>query len=350
MAEAEKVEKVEKTEKAEKNINDVILEMQEATRPFIEERGKIVPKRKRVSRNEQEEVVSKPLEASEEPAERYEEPEEKQEEPRYTEEETLAMEKGWKPQDKYEGDPKDFRNAKEFLGRSDLYDKLSGQSQTIKKLHESMKMLTEINRKQYEMLNRDRGKAYEQQLELLKQQKKAAIEIGNVDEVEKYEKAISDTQEELSRSKENTVKFEEPKQEAPKEHSQALKSFIERNASWIQDKSEESVRMKRYAVVFENELAAKGIPEEQRLLETEKEVKRMFAHNFENKNRSRAAAVNMTPSENLSIKTIGKKKYTFNDVPSSVKQIVKTMARYGNMTLDDYAQQLYDTGYLKDER
>ena len=62
-----------------------------------------------------------------------------------------------------------------------------------------------------------------------------------------------------------------------------------------------------------------------------------------------ASSVNVIAPENVSIRKSVKKKYAFNDLPHSVRESVKDMARLSGMPLDDYAQQLYETGYLKDE-
>lgn len=327
---------------------DIVQEMEEATRDFIEERGKRVPER-RVKTNKVEEEpkqnIIEPEDSKEEV--QYDEIEQKEQENRYSESERLAMSKGWKPKDQYKGEPKDFRSADEFLGRSEIYDKMSNQSRTIREMQEAMKTLTEMNRRQHEMIHKDR-------LEYFEQQKKAAIELASPTEVEKYEKAIQVEQKELE-----TYKKPEHQEESTKARpqvSQDVKDFLSRN-QWFNPDPNVHNDMKDYAIFYEQRLIKNKpeLSESERLFETEKMVKKVFSENFENRNRGRAPSVNMAPSENVSLRKTIKKKHGFDSLPSDIKQQVRLMAKFthhngkSGITLDDYAEQLYETGVLKDE-
>jgi hypothetical protein len=327
------------------NVDDVIAEMEDSTRDYLESRGKVVPER---APKENVHVQNDDLDEGAPQNVPYEE--ETKEEParnesRYSDYELAAMKKGWVPEDKYKGDKREFRSAKEFLGRADLYDKLSAQSRAIKKMEETVRLSAELHRKQHEMIQKDRLKHFEYN-------KKAAIELGSVADVEKYEQHIAETKKELD----SLPLPDQETQQHRKQSSQQMgpppevQDFLDRNP-WSTDKSDESRRMQRYAVAFETELA-RDRPElsvEERLFETEREVKRTFAHNFENRNRARAPSINQVASENISMRTAKPAKHVYADLPSNIKQQVKMMARHSGLSLDDYAQQLYDTGVLKDE-
>ena len=66
--------------------------------------------------------------------------------PEPTADETAAREMGWRPEEEYQGDGA-WVDAKEFIGRKDLYDGLSKQSKQIKRLNSDLQALKEHNDK-----------------------------------------------------------------------------------------------------------------------------------------------------------------------------------------------------------
>jgi hypothetical protein len=262
------------------------------------------------------------------------EPESKEQE--LTDDERLAYEAGWRPKEQFKGDLKNYRSAKEFL----LYTTISDNKKELKRMEASLRVSSELNRRLFEKTQKER-------IEWGKNQKKAAIELGNVDEVEKYEKFIKDEQDELQKYVPEK-KHDEIIEQQNKTIHPAVTEYIKRNP-WTGDNSETGRRMQRYSIAFDNELG-KAHPDmsvEDRLEAMDKEIKAMFPSQFENKNRTRAPSVNMASPENVSIKKSTKRKYTFNELPHSIRANVRDMARLSGMPLDDYAQQLYDTGYIQ---
>jgi hypothetical protein len=250
----------------------------------------------------------------------------------YSEIEQEAISKGWRPREEYKGNPDDFRSASEFLGRTELYDKISNQNKVIKRLEEGMNELTTLNKKQHEMLLREKA-------DYILQQKRAAIESGNVGEAEKFEEAYHNIYQNEPQPSHKTVP------ETSSEPHPAAIEFARRNIGWFNEDSPENANMKDYAIKKEIYLQ-KIYPEwsdERRLMETEKAVKDFFGHRFKNINRERAPQVAITDSQNYSVKEKGDK-FTFNQLPSKQKAIVRQMARYGGLSLDEYAQQLHDMG------
>jgi hypothetical protein len=58
-------------------------------------------------------------------------------EPQFTEIEQRAAEQGWRPQDEWDGEPDDWRTAREFLDRGEFFKKIDEQNRTIKELRKT---------------------------------------------------------------------------------------------------------------------------------------------------------------------------------------------------------------------
>jgi len=89
--------------------------------------------------------------------------------PTLTAAEEKAMEQGWVPQDQWEGDPEQWRPAKEFLDRGELFKKIEDQNRTIKEFKRALDDLKGHHSKTREV-------EYARALEALKMQKQSAIE------------------------------------------------------------------------------------------------------------------------------------------------------------------------------
>lgn len=258
--------------------------------------------------------------ASEETQEEAETP------PQTTEDEKKAIEQGWKPKDQFEGDPADWVSAREFNKNGDFIDVIKNQSKKIKKLEEGIQKVVEINEKM------QKYKVDERAAEIL-QAKREAITNGNIEEVEKLEKILDEVRKEALPDKPVAV--------------QAARDFEARNRHWFNDSTPENIAMKNYALAKEIEVhnAHPDWSDEQNILEVEKATKKYFNIDGVNTNinRTRPAAVNITPPENVSLGK-AKKKFTFSMVPQDSKQMVRTIADACGMTLDDYANQLHEQG------
>lgn len=317
----------------ENAFESTILEMQNATaqarteEPEIKKREIEVPN----SMSVEEEAKNDPVETEQEmdPVDR-----EFADKRKLSSLEQEALSKGWRPKDQFIGDPEKFVEAKEFLGRTELFDRISGQNKAINELKLTVKELADMNRKQHEILEREKA-------DYLLQQKRLAIESGNVAEAEKFEEAYHSITNESKQT--NDGKVRQPEVQEP--HPAAVE-FARRNVGWFNDDSEENSTMKNYAIKKEVYLQ-KLYPEwsdERRLMETERAVKDFFSHKFKNTNRDRAPKVAVSDNQNYSVKS--KDKITFNQLPSHYKAIVRRMSQATGLSLDEYAQQLHDLGKI----
>ena len=93
-------------------------------------------------------------------------------EPQLSAAEEKAMDQGWVPQDQWEGDPDQWRPAKEFLDRGELFKKIEDQNRTIKEFKRALDDLKGHHAK-------TRETEYARALATLKQQKRTALEEGD---------------------------------------------------------------------------------------------------------------------------------------------------------------------------
>lgn len=133
--------------------------------------------------NEQEEFDN--LSEEEQAKLKEEEPKEKEDEKEVTtpreesNSEKIARAGGWVPQEEWVAqgnDPEDWRDAKTFNDRGELFDKIASLKQQIKNSNKSLKTLSEHHKKVYE-------KAHQEALEELKSQFEKAVEDGDAKKI-----------------------------------------------------------------------------------------------------------------------------------------------------------------------
>jgi hypothetical protein len=107
-------------------------------------------------------------------------------EPEYTEIEQRALEQGWKPKDKWQGDPDQHRSAREYLDRGELLGKIKSQSTQLDEIKRALVGMGEHNKRVYQA-------GYESALKELKQQKLAALEDNDTKRVLEIDDQIDAT-------------------------------------------------------------------------------------------------------------------------------------------------------------
>lgn len=196
---------------------------------------------------------------------------EEEQKPTVTPIEEKAIEQGWKPQDQWEGNPEDWRPAKEFLDRGELFKKIDDQNRTIK---EFKRTLDDFSRHHAKVKEAE----YKHALEDLKKQKKEALVEGDAD-------AVVDIDERIDLVKEaQRQPTPQPVQEPTV--NPIFTAWVTRN-TWYNN----SEAMRSYADRIGNKLGASGMSASDILSEVEKEVKKEFAHKFTNTRRDGVSAV-----------------------------------------------------------
>lgn len=100
--------------------------------------------------------------------------------------ETSARAQGWKPKKEFTGDPALWVDAKEFIGRAPLFEKIKDQSKVLKKMEKTVDAMAK-----HLTANVQYGVKVE--LAKLKAAKREAIEGGDVAKVEAIDKQIDET-------------------------------------------------------------------------------------------------------------------------------------------------------------
>jgi hypothetical protein len=216
-----------------------------------------------------------------------------------TEVEQRAMNEGWVPQDEWSGDPEQWRPAKEFLDRGELFKKIEEQKRELKQVRAAME---EFGRHHAEV----KKIAYKEALATLKAQKK---------ETREAQKAAEATP-------------------APQVDDAPRPEFVQwqnRNGWYQSDRI-----MKAAADEAAREAVERGERDPVRILaEVDKAVRAAFPHKFENPRRNSAAAVEGT--------TTPKARSAKNDVEASMpefdRRIMKRLVEAGAITKEKYLEE-----------
>lgn len=192
-----------------------------------------------------------------------------------TEIEQRASSQGWRPKDEWDGDPDLWRPAKEFIDRGELFKKIDDQNRTIKEFKKTLEELAKHH-------SRVQKVEYERALADLKAQKKEALNEGDAD-------AVVDLDEKLALVREAQKEASQPVQVAqgPAEVNPVFTAWIDRNGWYDSNKA-----MRAYADRLGNELGSQGgMSPTDILSQIEREVKKEFAHKFNNPNRDKPGSV-----------------------------------------------------------
>ena len=234
--------------------------------------------------------------------------------PKLSAAEQQAMEQGWVPQDEWEGDPEQWRPAKEFLDRGELFKKIEDQNRTIKEFKRALDDLKGHHAK-------TRETEYARAIQALKAQKIAALEEGDAAAVVKLDDQIDLVKDEQSKLKQ--AAFEPQEQVNPE-----FTNWVDKN-KWY----ETSQPMRAYADALGRDLAYKGLSPGEVLKEVERQVRDEFPQKFRNANRDKPGAVESSTNKG------GK---GGNDVALSddERRVMQRFVRTGVMTEKEYMTEL----------
>ena len=189
--------------------------------------------------------------------------------------EQKAIEMGWRPQEEFDGDPDDFIDAKEFVRRAPLFEKIEHQSKELKAVRKSLEALKD----HYSNVNEA---AFDRAMKQLKEQQKQALVESDPDKFYEIEQA----RENLQKEKEAFVKTQqglEIKEEVPIHPT--LQAWYIRNP-WYQNKP----HMRVYADQVAQSYAGRMDPEKV-LQKIEEAVREEFPNQFRNRNKDAPGAV-----------------------------------------------------------
>lgn len=234
--------------------------------------------------------------------------------PQLTAAEQQAMEQGWVPQDEWDGDPEQWRPAKEFLDRGELFKKIEDQNRTIKEFKRALDDLKGHHAK-------TRETEYARAIHALKAQKIAALEEGDAAAVVKLDDQIDLVKDEQSKLKQAA---REPQDEPNPEFT----NWVDKN-KWY----ETNQPMRAYADALGRDLAYKGLTPEEVLKEVERQVRDEFPQKFRNANRDKPGAVESSTNK-------GAKGNNDVSLSDEERRVMQRFVRTGVMTEKEYMAEL----------
>jgi regulator of replication initiation timing len=193
--------------------------------------------------------------------------------PAYTEVEQRALEMGWKPKTEFHGDEVDFIDAKEFVNRKPLFDRIEQQSKQLKNVTRALEALKTHYTKVQET-------EYNRALLALKSERKQALNEGDGEKFDRIDDQIKNVETQMQYVKQAQMAPAVPEtSEAP----EVFTSWVDKNR-WYND----SRSMRVFADEVGREAAAEGKTPSEVLAIVEKAVRKEFAHKFQNQNKGDA--------------------------------------------------------------
>jgi hypothetical protein len=243
-------------------------------------------------------------------------PVEGEQKPVLNEVEVRASEQGWVPKEEWSGEPDAWRPAKEFLDRGELFKKIDDQNKVIKDMRRTMEEFSKHHARVAQA-------EYKRALDDLRNQKRAALEVGDADALLEIDEKMAEVREE-SRQQVNPVTVPT----APEPHPLFV-AWVQKNGWYETNKA-----MRAYADKVGVELGqAGGLSTSEILSEVEKHVKKEFAHKFENPRRAAPAAVEGSGARG----TTSKDSFQLSD---HERQVMQKFVKLGAITEEKYIEEL----------
>lgn len=248
-----------------------------------------------------------------------------------------AYNKGWRPQEEFVGDPDKWVNYDEFERRQPLFDELSKQRKAYKNLEKKMESVLDVMAKQQKQ-------AQEAEIAYARQLRNEAIELGDVEQVNHYDNYIAEKQEALRAvSPPPQVQTQQDQQQVVQQQlPPETIEFIERNSHWWNSDSEQTNKMRNYAVSREQEIRNRNpmLPLTSVYTMLERDIQKVFNPSQKASNKSSQAV--STERATKSAGTV-KKSLTAADMSPEQKRIFNMLSKDRKKT---YFDALVKTGEI----
>ncbi|MGL5076718.1 MAG: hypothetical protein ACRDBG_12970 [Waterburya sp.] len=226
-----------------------------------------------------------------------------------------AREKGWRPKEEFDADPKNqgkrWRSAEMFVELTPLYE----HTEQLKRQNKSLSSALEQTTAMFASMQ---AKAYDKALSDLKAQKKEAAKEGDAEKMLELDEKIEQVQ---------TEKQLEVKQVKVQNTPPELEEWFSRN-SWYESDSE----MREFADELGYAYQAQKLDPIIALSKIEKRVKQAFPNKFENPARKTAASVEGSKP--------GKAPTGMKLTPMEEKIMDKVLAITPGLSKEDYLKEL----------
>jgi len=193
--------------------------------------------------------------------------------------EERATDQGWRPKEAFiadGGNEKDWRPAKEFLDRGELFSKIEEVKRENRNLKRTMQLFKEHHDKVAKV-------EYDRALDTLKRQKKEALIEGDADKVIEIDSQILET-----RDAQKAAVVSQAFQEEQPQINPVFTAWVERN-NWYQTNQEMRVTADQVGMAFKQANPETG--PDLILKEVEKRIKKIYPEKFINPHKEAAPLV-----------------------------------------------------------
>lgn len=227
--------------------------------------------------------------------------------------EVKAAEMGWKKD--FDGEPEDFIDAREFIRRKPLFDKMESQKKQLKEMDKALRAL----QTHHEAV---KATEYQRAVNTLKAEKKAALESGDADELIRIDDAIADVKAEERANKQVAKVGPDPR----------FVEWVNEN-QWYAKDAELRQEADEIGVGRKNLHPELG-PEE--ILEyVEKKIKKLYPSKFRNSNKDKPSSVEgsvtTTPTRSTKVEF---------ELTDEERRVMNTFIRTGALTKEQYIDDL----------
>ena len=235
-----------------------------------------------------------------------------------TEEE--AKSKGW--------DPDGPKSADEYLRAEPLYEEIKARGKDIKELKDTISHLKGLMDKQQQA-------AYQQAISDLQAARNEAIELGDVEEVNRIEDQAKRLQQDVQ----------------PPQVSEKVQSFVNRNQGWLYNQNEIANEIKMVAEAKYQVLKQQGKSDEEIIDIVEPFLQKVYPDVVAGGASKEASTPKVSPVDSPSLgasaKHASRKKFTFSDLNDQQKEACRYFDKAGIMKPEDYIKELIKVGDLK---
>jgi len=195
--------------------------------------------------------------------------------------EVKAREMGWRGKDEWQGDEEDFIDAKEFVRRKPLFDKIDELSRSVKNVKAGYDALIEHNGKL-------KDAEFKRAVDYLKNSRRQALIDGETEDALKYEDQIAEVEktQQAYVQEQETLKSHTNGQDQIQEAQRAFASWRDKNPWYKTDEA-----MTVFADSLGKKYVSEGMSPEEVLKKIGVQIRNEFPHKFKNPMRDKPGAV-----------------------------------------------------------
>lgn len=249
--------------------------------------------------------------------------------------EEIALSKGWKPLEEWDGDPESHIGAKEFLDREPFFERIKSQSSEIKRTKRELAELKETMKELADHHQRVRETEYNRAMADLKARRREAFETSDYDRLEEVEDQMKKLEEVNQVQSRQSQGNQETRGE---EVLPEVREWMEENTWYNEDPVRKAVLEACLQQVIDEDPGMTDSPREA-LEEATKLAKKELPGRF-NTQRNRSSSVT-EPTDSTSLTRSTKGKYSARHLNEEQRAVGKRFVATGAIkSLDEYAQQL----------